>query len=201
MWYRFCISTAINTNKNIMRRTKSSPEVNAGSMADIAFLLLIFFLVTAAIPKNKGIYRKLPEKCVDGTCNTELKNRNVLKLTINSKNEIMVNDEIISLKDLKSKTKAFIDNNGDGNCTYCNGAKDKKLSENPNKAIISIKTDRNANYNQFIQVQDELTKAYFELRKAYSENILKKSIENLNAQELKDIKKAYPLILSEAEIE
>lgn len=183
-----------------MRRTQERPEVNAGSMADIAFLLLIFFLVTAVIPKDQGIYRKLPKECPPGQdCNIPIPDRNILKIAINAKNEIMVDDAIVSISEVKNLAKAFIDNNGDGSCTYCTGNKANTSSDNPSKAIISLRADRNASYNQFIEVQDELTKAYFELRKTYSESVLKKPIDKLTEDELQKLKNAYPFILSEAE--
>ncbi|MBC3758908.1 biopolymer transporter ExbD [Hyunsoonleella sp. SJ7] len=182
-----------------MIRTTSSPEVNAGSMADIAFLLLIFFLVTATIPKDQGIYRRLPDVCPPGIdCTTPIPERNILKIAINSKNEIMMDNAIVSIDEVKDLAMAFIDNNGDDSCNYCNGAKTETSSDNPSKAVISLQTDRNANYNQFIQVQDELTKAYFELRKTYCETVLKKSIDVLSKAELQQVKSAYPFILSEA---
>ncbi len=111
----------------------------------------------------------------------------------------MVNGEIITIEELKDVTKAFLDNNGDGSCTYCNGAKLETSSDNPDKAIISLQNSKYTSYNQYIKVQDELTLAYFELRQAYCESILKKSIDNINNEELKAVKEAYPFILSEAE--
>ncbi|GGD09312.1 ExbD/TolR family protein [Hyunsoonleella pacifica] len=182
-----------------MRRTKEHPEVNAGSMADIAFLLLIFFLVTAVIPKDQGIYRKLPKECKGEDCNIPIPERNILKIAINSKNEIMMDDNIVSVSEVKDIAMSFIDNNGDGSCTYCKGNKTETSSDNPSKAIISLQSDRNSNYNQFIEVQDELTKAYFELRKTYCETILKRPLDKLTKVELQQVKDAYPFILSEAE--
>lgn len=182
-----------------MRRTTLSPEVNAGSMADIAFLLLIFFLVTAVIPKDKGILRKLPNNCPAGVdCSSTIPQRNILEIAINSNNEIMMAGRIVELSTVKDLTKAFIDNNANGTCSYCNGAKQNDLSDHPTKAVISLKADRNSNYNQFIQVQDELTKAYLDLRTAYAKTIIKKPLDQLSKAELQQIRTAYPLILSEA---
>ncbi|GAL67150.1 ExbD/TolR family protein [Jejuia pallidilutea] len=183
-----------------MRPAKAHPEVNAGSMADIAFLLLIFFLVTAVIPKDQGIYRKLPKECPPGQdCNIPIPDRNILKIAINANNEIMVDDAVVSVSEVKALAKNFIDNNGDGSFAYCNGSKTNTSSDNPTKAVISLQSDRSTNYNQFIEVQDELTKAYFELRKTYSESVLKKPIDKLTEQEILRLKNAYPFILSEAE--
>ncbi|GAB1855573.1 biopolymer transporter ExbD [Flavobacteriaceae bacterium MHTCC 0001] len=183
-----------------MKRTALRPEVNAGSMADIAFLLLIFFLVTAMIPKDTGFNRKLPEKCPEGTdCTAPIPERNILKISINLNNEIMVNDAIVAISEVKNLAKDFIDNNADGSCNHCNGNSIGTSSDNPSKAVISLKADRNSNYYKFIEVQDELTKAYFELRKNYCETVLNKPIDKLTKIELQQVKDAYPFILSEAE--
>ena len=103
-------------------RHSSMPQVNAGSMADIAFLLLIFFLVTAVIPNDVGIFRVLPEPCPIGEiCESQIKKRNMLEVSVNSNNELFVENEVVSIDDLKSITKGFLDNNGDKTCDYCNG--------------------------------------------------------------------------------
>ncbi len=183
-----------------MRRSKLVPEVNAGSMADIAFLLLIFFLVTAVIPKDKGFNRKLPPECPPNTiCEGEILERNALRIVINNKDQIMVEGDVINIDELKVVAKNFLDNNGDGSCSYCNGVKADNLSVNPTKAVISLQFGKQTSYNQFIAVQDELTKAYYELRQAYIHNVLKTTTKNMSEDELKQVKNAYPFTLSEAE--
>jgi biopolymer transport protein ExbD len=178
------------------------PEVNAGSMADIAFLLLIFFLVTAVIPNEKGINRKLPPPCpphVD--CNDEMVNeRNILEVKINYKDKLLVENEIISIEELKDITKVFLNNNGDGSCDYCVGLQAKNLSDNPKSAIVSLANDKLTSYEFYIKVQDKITKAYYELRRDYATDILNKPSSKLTAEELQMVKKAYPFILSEVEI-
>lgn len=182
-----------------MRHSKLSPEVNAGSMADIAFLLLIFFLVTATIPKDSGINRLLSKECPPGIdCTADIKERNLLRIVINNNDDIMVENELIKLSDLKDITKNFIDNNGDASCNYCHGLKSDDSSENPSKAVVSLQTGKQTSYKQFIAVQDELTKAYYELRSTFSLNILNKPTDNLSEVDLKKLKEAYPFILSEA---
>jgi len=179
---------------------KSAPTVNAGSMADIAFLLLIFFLVTTTISADKGINRKLPPECPPGTiCSEEINERNILRIALNNNNELMVEDELIELSELKELTKAFLDNNGDGSCTYCNGENLVLFSDNPKTAVVSLSTSENSNYATFIAVQDELSKAYYELREVYGYAVFGKSPKNLVDAELKEVKSAYPFILSEAE--
>nr|WP_321235341.1 biopolymer transporter ExbD [uncultured Psychroserpens sp.] len=181
---------------------RQSVQVNAGSMADIAFLLLIFFLVTAVIPKDDiGINRKLPAPCPkNADCGGEIHHRNTLEVKINSKNELLVENKITSIDELKEITKLFLDNNGDKSCDYCNGLKDKKSSDSPQKAVVSLTNDKLTSYEFYIKVQDELTKAYYELRNEYSETILKKSSNKLTKEELQKVREAYPFILSEAEL-
>lgn len=183
-----------------MRLSKQHPEVNAGSMADIAFLLLIFFLVTATISSDEGINRKLPAECPPGTiCENTIPERNLFRISINNKDEIMVEDEIIDLDELKDLAKLFIDNNGDSSCFYCKGTKNPNSSDNPSEAVVSLLTHPQSTYNRFVQVQDQLTAAYYELRNTYCASVLNKPANDLNAEELKQVKEAYPFIISEAE--
>jgi len=182
-----------------MKTKKTAPKVNAGSMADIAFLLLIFFLVTTTIASDKGIQRKLPPICETPDCTGEIYERNILRISLNGNQEIMVENEIVAIEDLKDIVKTFADNNGDESCTYCNGFKDTTSSDNPSKAIISLQSHSKASYELFIKIQDELTKAYYELRQAYAKDILSKSIDNLNKDDKVLLKKAYPFIISEAQ--
>lgn len=182
-----------------MRHSKLLPEVNAGSMADIAFLLLIFFLVTATISSDEGINRVLPQDCPPGAnCNNPVLERNVLNIVINNEDAIMLNHNVVSVNDLKDLIKNFIDNNGDGSCKYCRGEMLTSASENPKKAVISIKNGQQTSYNTYVAVQNEITKAYFELRQSYCETTLKKSSESLSTDELKEVQNAYPFTLIEA---
>ena len=179
----------------------NAPEVNAGSMVDIAFLLLIFFLVTTTISADKGINRKLPKNCPPGTiCNLDTHQRNILKISLNANNEIFINDEIITIQELKPLTKLFLDNNADKSCNYCKGNGENYLSDNPNKAIVSLQNDRLTSYAFYIVVQDELTKAYSELREDYTINVFGNTTGDLSKEEIIDIRSAYPFIVSEAEI-
>ena len=142
---------------------RSAPEVNAGSMADIAFLLLIFFLVTTTIEKDSGLNRKLPpmEDEVDPPI---IKQKNIFTVLLNGKDQLLVEDELMEIKDLRVAAVEFLDNNGDKSCTYCNGTKDSSSSDNPDKAIISLKNERETSYAAYISVQNELVAAYNVLR-------------------------------------
>ncbi|RMA64408.1 ExbD/TolR family protein [Ulvibacter antarcticus] len=182
-----------------MRYSDKAPEVNAGSMADIAFLLLIFFLVTTTIPNDKGIARKIPPPCPAGIdCNMKLKERNVLRILVNEKDEIMVNNKLTDLMELNETLKVFIDNNGDSSCNYCSGSKLDTSSENPNEATITVNADRNSSYETYIAIQDELTRAYFELRENYVKEVLKTSTAALSSKDIEKVQKAYPFRITEA---
>lgn len=183
-----------------MRHSKLIPEVNAGSMADIAFLLLIFFLVTATISADEGINRMLPRECPTGQdCIEPINERNILRVVINNNDEIMLGKDIVPIENINALTKAFLDNNGDNSCNYCNGLKNANLSDNPKNAIISLQNGKQTTYKKFIAVQNELIKAYHELRQTYSLKTFRKPFDNLSKAEQKQVKDAYPFILSEAQ--
>lgn len=179
----------------------SAPKVNAGSMADIAFLLLIFFLVTAVIPKDKGINRKLPVPCSPGAiCDTKINQRNILEIRVNGQNELFVENKRITIDKLKLVAKEFLDNNGDKSCNYCAGLHLESASDNPKAAVISLKHDKLTTYEFYIRVQDELTKAYSELRSSYANSAFNTLEHKLTTEELKEVREAYPFQLSEVEL-
>lgn len=143
---------------------RAAPEVNAGSMADIAFLLLIFFLVTTTMEKDSGINRKLPPIQDDQQEDVIIKQKNIFTVLINGKDQMLVEDELMQIKDLRAAAIEFLDNGGDGSCNYCKGSKNPRSSDNPDKAIISLKNERETSYATYISVQNEIVGAYNELR-------------------------------------
>ena len=145
---------------------RTAPEVNAGSMADIAFLLLIFFLVTTTIETDSGINRKLPpiEDVEDPPI---IKQKNIFTVVVNKNNQLLVEEELTSIEDLRLLAVEFLDNGGgegEDACNFCQGPRDPKSSDNPVKAIISLKNDRETSYKVYISVQNELVAAYNDLR-------------------------------------
>jgi len=150
-----------------MARRGGAPEVSAGSMADIAFLLLIFFLVTTTIETDAGLDRMF-----------------IFQVNINKNGQLLADDNLIDLKDLRAKAMEFLDNNGDGTCSYCKGKKDGESSDNPQKAIISLKNDRETKYSTYITVQNELVGAYNELRNRESERLFNRPFVELEADYL-----------------
>jgi hypothetical protein len=145
---------------------RSAPEVNAGSMADIAFLLLIFFLVTTTIETDSGLNRKLPpmEDQVDPPI---IREKNIFTVVVNKNDQLLVEEELTDIEDLRSLAVAFLDNGGgvgEEACDYCQGERDESSSDNPDKAIISLKNNRETSYKVYIAIQNELVAAYNELR-------------------------------------
>lgn len=201
-----------------MRRTRENPEVHAGSMADIAFLLLIFFLVTTTIQTDVGLDRKLPSD--DVVHHIDVNERNVLRLSLNKNDELFVEDRILDLDELKQQAIAFLDNGGavidQKFCDYCKGARDPKSSDNPQKAIISFSSDREASYGTYVNVQDQLALAYRELRNRESQRLYGKDFTAMEdafyAADTKETEKAnlkirietvrdmFPMNISEAEL-
>lgn len=201
---------------------RDTPEINAGSMADIAFLLLIFFLVTTTMNVDSGISKKLSEKPPPDYKPPIIKEKNIFEVNINRNNDLLVEDEEMKISDLKEAAIKFIDNGGgvgkpgeDGTpgkpCDYCQGERSESSSDHPNKAIISVQSDRGTEYGTYIEVQNELLKAYTFLRNRLCRErygMLYTELEKLykddrTNEELKkkveDIKTAYPQIISDAE--
>ena len=204
--------------QNKMAR-RSAPEVNAGSMADIAFLLLIFFLVTTTLEKDNGIARQLPPIDKSEIEPPKIKEKNLFIVLVNKNDQLLVNDSPMELEDLRENAIEFLDNGGalSNSIEYCDYCKGKKLitsSDNPTKAVISVQNDRLTSYKMYISVQNELVAAYNFLRNRESQRLygwdftdVKKEIDagtylgnQGDAQDkLKEIQKLFPLKLSEAQ--
>src|SRR5690606_9871163 len=98
---------------------------------------------------------KLPPEC-KGDCARNLTENNILRISLGKNNDLMVKEKLVPMSELKDIVKQFIDNNKDGNCNYCNGERSPNESGNPQKAVISLRTDREASYKSFITVQNIL---------------------------------------------
>ena len=202
-----------------MARRGGAPEVNAGSMADIAFLLLIFFLVTTTIETDAGLDRKLPPIDTPEQ-DVIIKQKNIFTVEVNKNNQLLVEEELMELKDLRAAAVKFLDNGGgEGEkgtrCDYCQGDRDPSSSDHPNKAVISLKNDRQTKYSTYIAVQNELVAAYNELRNREATRLFGRSFTDMEGEyldpktsdgvkdELKPkierIQEMYPQKLSEAE--
>ncbi len=183
---------------------RSTPEVNAGSMADIAFLLLIFFLMTTTMATDSGLTRLLPppipadQKPED---TPPIKERNVFSVLINSKNQLLVEGEYLDVKDLKRKAKEFIEN--PNNLAHLPEKKDTDIqffgSYSVGKGIISLQNDRGTQYQAYIHVQNELQAAYNELRDELAQKKWNRQFAELSDEQKEAIKDIYPQRISEAE--
>ncbi|MFC5625909.1 ExbD/TolR family protein [Algoriphagus winogradskyi] len=160
------------------KKNRMSTEVNAGSMADIAFLLLIFFLVTTTIASDKGILNILPPKLDPDNPppKIDLNERNIYTILLNANDQLLVEGEFRDNPDgLDEDIKAFILNFGapdeEGAALYNTlpaslkalSAKLPESSDDPGEAVVSIKTDRGTSYDKYLEVFDLAKKAYFDI--------------------------------------
>ena len=194
------------------------PEMNAGSMADIAFLLLIFFLVSTTLKQDQGIFTKLPKKDPNET-KLVFNDKNILDVIINTNNELYVDDQVVDIKNLTELAIKFIDNGGgtdkDGNpCVWCRGAQDPTSSDHPSKALIAIDANRAADYGTYIQVLDNVHKAYGKLRDRYALDTYQMSYKEMLIQQQKNtgndaqireriqnVRSKYPLLVTDSKIQ
>ena len=183
---------------------RSVPEINSSSTADIAFLLLIFFLITTSMDTDRGLARRLPpppekDQKIDDII---VKERNVLAVRLNSNDQLMCGSDYITIKQLRQRAKDFI----------ANPYNDEKLPEKNEKNIpyfgkvmvtenhvISLQNDRGTSYQAYIDVQNELVAAYNELRNELAQEKWQKDYNQLDEEQQKAIREYYPQKISEAE--
>lgn len=181
---------------------RATPEVNAGSMADIAFLLLIFFLMTTTMDTDTGLPRMLPPMVpaeVDDA--PPINQRNVFVVLINAKNQLLVQGQYLDMRDLKDKAKEFIENPLDKDDLPAKDLKEVPFfGEYPiSKGVISLQNDRGTQYQQYLTVQNELQLAYTELRETLAQRKFSKKFAECSEEEQDAIKQIYPQRISEAE--
>ena len=187
-----------------MGKKKKVPEVNSSSTADIAFLLLVCFLMTTTMAVNKGLSRRLPPPVPadQKTEDLKVKERNVFVVLINSDNQLLVQNEYLDVTKLKDKAKEFILNEND----------DPNLPEKvpmeveyfgnvmvTKDHVISLQNDRGTSYSKYIEVQNELVAAYNELRNDLSQKKWAKNYDELDEDQQKAVQKILPQKISEAE--
>ncbi len=184
---------------------RAAPEINAGSMADIAFLLLIFFLVTTTMDVDTGITRILPPPVKNKNENVDVKERNVLKVLINSHDLMLVNGKPANVSNLTTKVVEFMS-------LHPNDKSYPQVQEKfipllgkkvlMSKGIISLKNDRGTSYKMYISVQDAIAKAFNEMKDQQSLKYYGVKYDQLvDPNKIKVINKLVPIRVSEAEPE
>lgn len=186
---------------------RKTPDINASSQADIAFLLLVFFLVATTMNTDKGLVRVLPPippedvKVEDQKVNE----RNLLLVFVNASGQLMVGEESMDIRSLKDKAKEFIVNPLDDENlpekkeTEIEMPDGSKWTYNVSEGVVSLQTTRDTSYEIYIQVQNELTRAFNEVRNDVSQSKFGKAFADLSEDEKSVITKAVPLKISEAE--
>ena len=188
-----------------MGKKRKTPGINGSSSADIAFMLLIFFLITTSMDTDKGLARRLPPPVPkDQKKNEEMdiKKRNIMVVLINSNNQILCNNEFIDIKQLREKVRNFIEN------PYNDEHMPEKTEVDvpffgkqmvTKNHVISLQNDRGTEYQAYIDVQNELAAAYNELRDEVSRKKFGKAFADLDEDQQKAVQMIYPQKISEAE--
>ncbi len=185
-------------------------EINAGSMADIAFLLLIFFLVTTTMDTDTGLIRKLPPVLDEVEPPPPIKERNIFEVLVNANDQLLAEGEYIQVTELRAKVKDFIKSDPSNM-----DMPEFKETDIPglglvavSKQIISLQNDNGTSYEMYIKVQNELVAAYNELRnefaqqkfqKSYNELVQQSDASDANKEKMDAVKKFYPQRITEAE--
>lgn len=180
---------------------RNTPKINTGSMADISFLLLTFFLLTSSINTEQGIPRRLPPAKKDKDKEiVDINKRNVLNVVVNFNDAVWVNGEELLLAQLKDKALDFLENpNNLPTLPEKELVQINNMGEYPvSKGVISLTNDQSTSYNMYVQVQNELEKAVNELRDKVAINYFGKKFDNLDTSARRSIQKAVPMNISEA---
>lgn len=175
----------------LKKRNRDDAEIPSSSLADIAFLLLIFFLLVTTIDIDTGIGLVLPPAPDENVEPPPIKERNLLNINVDPQGRVLLDDEITPIPQVKQRVKAFITNRG----------QDADLSESPDKAIISIKTSRQTPYRIYINMLDEVIGAYRELRNAAAQERYGRDFTFFEegSEQYETIKELYPKKISIAE--
>lgn len=182
---------------------RKTPGLNTQSTADIAFLLLCYFLMTSTMDQQSGLQRRLPPMPDQNqkTEDTKVNKRNIIIVKINSSDRLFAGDQLLDVSQLKDKIKEFITNpNNDPNLPEREMKNIEGYGEYPvSKGVISLQNDRGTSYRAYIAVQNELVKAINEVRDDFCKQNYGKAYTFLTEDQQKIIREAIPQNISEAE--
>ena len=187
------------------RFKRDIPQLNSTSSADVAFILLLFFLLTGSLDSKSGIYRRLAPAVPEAAIikNTPVEDRNLLSLSIRDDNTVYLNDEPISLMQIRETAKIFIDNPDDKDFLPQKNFYDIPGLGNvlaSRDAVIHLEFSRKSNYQTYVSVLSELTAAYNELRNEWAIEQFRKPFADLSEEQQTAVREVYPLQISEKEI-
>jgi len=168
-----------------MKRLRKTPEVNAGSMADIAFLLLIFFLVTTTILVDKGVKVILPPLADDPDAKRLYDEDFVLNISINANNEIRFEKSELDISQVSSQTRQFL--------------KDRYHKRDRKNTVVALACDRSTKYATYIDVYDQLKSAYSGIWKDLAKENYNTAYDQLGRADQKRVRDMLPIIISESE--
>ncbi len=180
---------------------RKTPEINSSSQADIAFLLLCFFLMTTSMDVDYGITRRLPPPVEQNDDDVKVKERNVMNVLINKNNRLMVNGRPSDISLLKDEAKHFMTPRpGDETAPEVEPKTFDLIGEVlMSKGVISLQNDRGTSYAMYISVQNELARAFNELKEEMAWRHFHKHYDQLNEDQTKAVNDAVPVRVSEAE--
>ena len=180
---------------------RKTPEINSSSQADIAFLLLCFFLMTTSMDVDYGITRRLPPPVEQNDDDVKVKERNVMNVLINKNNKLMINGRPSDISLLKEEAKHFMTPRpGDESAPEVETKNIEMLGDVlMSKGVISLQNDRGTSYAMYISVQNELARAFNELKEEMAWRHFHKHLDQLNEDQTKAIGEAVPVRVSEAE--
>ncbi len=183
---------------------KKVPEIPNASMADIAFMILIFFLLTTTMDVDSGLERRLPPPADPNQVQTDIKinERNIFVVLVNAQDQLLVEGEWLGIKDLRAKAKEFLDNPKNLETLPEKETKDIPFfgpTEIVKNGVISLRNDFGTTYGAYLQVQNELVAAVNELRDAKAMEKWSKPFNDLTEEQQEAIKLIYPQKISEAE--
>ena len=160
------------------RERRKVPILNTTSTADISFMLLIFFLVASSMDLDKGLSRQLPAIDKTKTPPVAIDSKKVIRIAIDAKNQVTLDGKVVTMKELLQRVTQFIQTNGKGH-------------------LIQLQSDRNASYDTYLHVQNQLVAAYNTIRNQKSMNLFGKEFDLCSNEQQTQIADEVPIRITE----